>query len=89
MVEGRDFYGNLLGFRPSDVLDFGKMPWAPKGPEVDDTPGYFMCYGTWRLGKRTGRAGFCILTRTRSPPRSKSPTRPAIECPNFMHARLG
>src|SRR4029453_16138584 len=39
-------YTPLLGFKPSDVLDFGKMPWAPKGPEVGDTRGYFMRYGT-------------------------------------------
>ena len=26
MDEGRDFYTSLLGFKPSDVLDFGKMP---------------------------------------------------------------
>ena len=26
MDESREFYGDLLGFKHSDVLDFGKMP---------------------------------------------------------------
>ena len=42
----RDFYGDLLGFKHSDVLDFGKMPWAPKRTDLGDTRGYFMRYGT-------------------------------------------
>ena len=46
MDEGREFYTNLLGFRPSDTLDFGAMPWAPKGVDLGDTRGYFMRYGT-------------------------------------------
>ena len=46
MDEGREFYTALLGFKPSDVLDFGKMPWAPKGADLGDTRGYFMRYGT-------------------------------------------
>src|SRR4029453_6317842 len=46
MPEGLDFYGRLLGFRHSDILDFGKMPWAPKGGDLGDTRGYFMRYGT-------------------------------------------
>jgi len=46
MTEGLDFYERLLGFRHSDVLDFGKMPWAPKGGGLGDTRGYFMRYGT-------------------------------------------
>ena len=46
VAEGVEFYAGLLGFKPSDVLDFGKMPWAPKGPEVGDPRGYFMRYGT-------------------------------------------
>src|SRR5262245_62441297 len=46
MDEGREFYTALLGFKASDVLDFGTMPWAPKGGGVGDTRGYFMRYGT-------------------------------------------
>src|SRR5499426_4854343 len=46
MTEGLDFYGRLLGFRHSDILDFGKMPWAPKSGDLGDTRGYFMRYGT-------------------------------------------
>src|SRR5262245_64621964 len=46
MEAGLRFYRDLLGFKLSDILDFGKMPWAPKGPEVGDTRGYFMRYGT-------------------------------------------
>ncbi len=46
MDESRDFYRDLLGFKHSDVLDFGKMPWAPKGADLGDTRGYFMRYGT-------------------------------------------
>jgi catechol 2,3-dioxygenase-like lactoylglutathione lyase family enzyme len=44
--EGVEFYTGLLGFKQSDTLDFGKAPWAPKGPEVGDPRGYFMRYGT-------------------------------------------
>src|SRR5213593_1440261 len=46
MGESRDFYGGLLGFKHSDILDFGKMPWAPKSADLGDTRGYFMRYGT-------------------------------------------
>src|SRR2546422_10361734 len=46
MDESRDFYGGLLGFKHSDILDFGTMPWAPKGADLGDTRGYFMRYGT-------------------------------------------
>jgi len=46
MDESRDFYRDLLGFKHSDVLDFGKMPWAPKRDDLGDTRGYFMRYGT-------------------------------------------
>lgn len=46
VTEGVEFYAGLLGFKPSDVLDFGKMPWAPKGADVGDPRGYFMRYGT-------------------------------------------
>lgn len=46
MAEGREFYSALLGFKASDVLDFGAMPWAPKGVDLGDTRGYFMRYGT-------------------------------------------
>ncbi|HYS16439.1 MAG TPA: VOC family protein, partial [Candidatus Binatia bacterium] len=46
MAESLEFYRGLLGFKHSDVLDFGKMPWAPKGADLGDTRGYFMRYGT-------------------------------------------
>jgi catechol 2,3-dioxygenase-like lactoylglutathione lyase family enzyme len=46
MDEGKAFYAELLGFKASDTLDFGKMPWAPKGGDLGDTRGYFMRYGT-------------------------------------------
>jgi catechol 2,3-dioxygenase-like lactoylglutathione lyase family enzyme len=46
MEEGKTFYRDLLGFKPSDTLDFGAMPWAPKGADLGDTRGYFMRYGT-------------------------------------------
>jgi catechol 2,3-dioxygenase-like lactoylglutathione lyase family enzyme len=46
MTESREFYTALLGFKPSDVLDFGAMPWAPRGIDLGDTRGYFMRYGT-------------------------------------------
>ena len=46
MTESREFYTDLLGFKPSDVLDFGAMPWAPRGADVGDTQGYFMRHGT-------------------------------------------
>jgi catechol 2,3-dioxygenase-like lactoylglutathione lyase family enzyme len=46
MDEGREFYTALLGFKASDVLDFGTMSWAPKGAGVGDPRGYFMRYGT-------------------------------------------
>lgn len=46
MDAGRDFYTTLLGFKPSDTLDFGKMSWAPRGADLGDTNGYFMRYGT-------------------------------------------
>src|SRR6266571_1756845 len=46
MAESLEFYASLLGFKPSDTLDFGKMPWAPKGVDLGDTNGYFMRYGT-------------------------------------------
>ena len=46
MDEGREFYTALLGFKPSDTLDFGAMPWAPKGLDLGDTRGYFLRYGT-------------------------------------------
>ena len=43
---GVEFYRDLLGFKLSDTLDFGKFPWAPKGGDLGDTRGYFMRYGT-------------------------------------------
>ena len=46
IVEGREFYGDLLGFKQSDTLDFSHMPWFPKGADLGDPRGYFMRYGT-------------------------------------------
>src|SRR4029450_12708019 len=46
MTEGVGFYGRRPRFRQSDILDFGKMPWAPKGGDLGDTRCYFMRYGT-------------------------------------------
>ena len=46
MGESLEFYRDLLGFKHSDILDFGKMPWAPKNADLGDTRGYFMRYGT-------------------------------------------
>jgi catechol 2,3-dioxygenase-like lactoylglutathione lyase family enzyme len=46
LPQGREFYGDLLGFTASDTLDFSGMPWFPKGEEVGDPRGYFMRYGT-------------------------------------------
>lgn len=46
VTEGVEFYRDLLGFKLSDTLDFGKMPWAPKSADVGDPRGYFMRYGT-------------------------------------------
>ena len=28
--EGREFYGDLLGFKVSDLADFSRAPWFPK-----------------------------------------------------------
>jgi catechol 2,3-dioxygenase-like lactoylglutathione lyase family enzyme len=42
--EGREFYGDLLGFKVSDLADFSRAPWFPKdhaGPQ-----GYFMRHGS-------------------------------------------
>jgi catechol 2,3-dioxygenase-like lactoylglutathione lyase family enzyme len=46
MDAGKEFYTALLGFKPSDTLDFATMPWAPKRADLGDTRGYFMRYGT-------------------------------------------
>ncbi|PWU17083.1 MAG: extradiol dioxygenase [Candidatus Rokuibacteriota bacterium] len=46
VTEGVEFYRDLLGFKLSDTIDFGKAPWAPKGDDLGDTRGYFMRYGT-------------------------------------------
>ncbi len=46
LPEGREFYGDLLGFTASDTLDFSRMPWFPKDADVGDPRGYFMRYGT-------------------------------------------
>ena len=29
LPEGREFYGDLLGFKASDTLDFSRAPWFP------------------------------------------------------------
>ena len=43
--EGRQFYGDLLGFTVSDLADFSRAPWFPKDQDVGPQ-GYFMRYGT-------------------------------------------
>jgi catechol 2,3-dioxygenase-like lactoylglutathione lyase family enzyme len=42
--EGREFYGDLLGFKVSDLADFSRAPWFPK--DYAGSQGYFMRYGT-------------------------------------------
>src|SRR6266481_4714806 len=44
LPEGREFYGDLLGFTTSDTLDFSKAPWFPKDADLGDPRGYFMRY---------------------------------------------
>jgi catechol 2,3-dioxygenase-like lactoylglutathione lyase family enzyme len=44
MEEGRQFYGDLLGFKVSDIADFSRAPWFPK--DFSGSQGYFMRYGT-------------------------------------------
>jgi catechol 2,3-dioxygenase-like lactoylglutathione lyase family enzyme len=46
LPEGREFYGDLLGFTASDMLDFSRAPWYPKDADLGDPRGYFMRYGT-------------------------------------------
>jgi catechol 2,3-dioxygenase-like lactoylglutathione lyase family enzyme len=46
IVEGREFYGDLLGFRASDTLDFSRAPWFPRDADLGDPHGYFMRHGT-------------------------------------------
>ncbi|MGH7110649.1 MAG: VOC family protein [Stellaceae bacterium] len=46
LAEGRAFYGDLLGFKASDTLDFAQMPWFPKDADLGDSRGTFMRYGT-------------------------------------------
>ena len=46
LPEGREFYGDLLGFTASDTLDFSRMPWFPRDADLGDPRGYFMRYGT-------------------------------------------
>ena len=46
LAEGREFYGDLLGFKASDTLDFSRAPWFPKDADLGDPRGYFMRYGT-------------------------------------------
>ncbi len=46
LAESREFYGDLLGFKASDTLDFSRAPWFPKDQDLGDTNGYFMRYGT-------------------------------------------
>ena len=43
--EGRGFYGDLLGFKVSDLADFSRAPWFPKGQDFN-AQGYFLRYGT-------------------------------------------
>jgi catechol 2,3-dioxygenase-like lactoylglutathione lyase family enzyme len=46
LPDGREFYGDLLGFTASDTLDFSRAPWYPKDTDLGDPRGYFMRYGT-------------------------------------------
>jgi catechol 2,3-dioxygenase-like lactoylglutathione lyase family enzyme len=46
LPEGREFYGDLLGFTASDTLDFSRAPWYPKDTDLGDPRGYFMRHGT-------------------------------------------
>jgi catechol 2,3-dioxygenase-like lactoylglutathione lyase family enzyme len=46
LAEGREFYGDLLGFTASDTLDFSHAPWFPKDQDLGDPRGYFMRHGT-------------------------------------------
>jgi catechol 2,3-dioxygenase-like lactoylglutathione lyase family enzyme len=47
LAESVDFYTQLLGFKPSDALDFAKAPWMPEDRStLGNTRGYFMRYGT-------------------------------------------
>ena len=46
IVEGREFYADLLGFKLSDTLDFANAPWFPKDADLGETRGYFMRHGT-------------------------------------------
>ena len=46
LAEGRAFYGDLLGFKASDTLDFSRAPWFPKDADLGDPRGYFMRYGS-------------------------------------------
>src|SRR5207253_11483698 len=46
LPEGREFYGDLLGFTASDPLDFSRAPWFPKDADLGDPRGYFMRHGT-------------------------------------------
>jgi catechol 2,3-dioxygenase-like lactoylglutathione lyase family enzyme len=45
LEEGRDFYGDLLGFKVSDLADFSRAPWFPKDADLG-AQGYFMRHGT-------------------------------------------
>ena len=42
--EGRAFYGDLHGFKVSDLADFSRAPWFPR--DFAGSQGYFMRYGT-------------------------------------------
>jgi catechol 2,3-dioxygenase-like lactoylglutathione lyase family enzyme len=46
LEEGREFYGDLLGFRVSDIADFSRAPWFPKEAGLGQQHGYFMRYGS-------------------------------------------
>ena len=47
LAESVDLYTQLLGFKPSDTLDFTTAPWMPEDRStLGDTRGYFMRYGT-------------------------------------------
>src|SRR5690349_19976364 len=46
LPEGREFYGDLLGFTASDTLDFSRAPCFTKDADLGDQRRYFMRYGT-------------------------------------------
>src|SRR5665213_3365004 len=44
LEEGREFYGDLLGFKVSDLADFSRAAWFPRDQDIGPQ-GYFMRHG--------------------------------------------